>query len=95
MNADDIADARDYLRKHGTVWPCTITAERYGGVYSGKPWIAFPADAQDGVTRYASEGDPAMMKFWFDGNNELLAAIGTGDTPQLAYDDLVAKLSAF
>lgn len=68
-------------------YPLTITRTRYGGVYEGGEWIAFPCDAvevpvepfQDDVTCWT----------WFANTKWIY---GVGRTPDKAIGDLDRKL---
>lgn len=63
------------------VYPCVIVLDRYGGVYSGATWIAWPDDfAPD----EAQGGDCEAAEFW-----AMARVCGKGETPDKAYADLV------
>lgn len=63
----------------------TITETRYGGVYEGGKWAAFDLEP-DMIPPDAFGGDPECWAWW----DEHGAGVGTGDTPQEAYDALLA-----
>lgn len=78
-------DARLWLAMRS---PVTVTADRYGGTYSGAPWLAFPQQPGDiPADIFGEDGDCAM--FW-DGYKY---PVGKGSTPQEAYEDLVKQLT--
>jgi len=75
------------MKKEDDVYPCTIVHDRYGGVYSGAKWIAFPQD-YDHVNEAVGADDVSCCNYW----NEHPWTVGRGETPQEAYEDLVKKL---
>ncbi len=68
--------------------PVTIIPDRYGGTYSGGPWLAFPLEPSD-VPGEAS-GDDITAVTWWDKAADM--PIGRGDTPDHAHADLVRRL---
>lgn len=82
-----------------TVWPLTITADRYGGTYSGAgyhAWELYPWD----VPREAFGDDGTCMDFWgftAKGKGSEKAGryvVGLGSTPDEAFRDLERQLKA-
>ncbi len=75
------------LDRKGEPYMCTIVMSRYGGVYSGAKWLAFPLwnvrlpNGWDG-------DDITCMEFW----QEYDDIVGKGSTPEDAYSDLLKKL---
>lgn len=70
------------------IYPCTITFDRYSGVYSGGEWLAwncFPAEIPDAV----EAEDPACAAFW----SSYKGLVGKGDTPYEALADLRDSLA--
>jgi hypothetical protein len=93
----DYADIRAwhdgaYFASKDLVYPTTIIPARYGGVYEGGKWLAFPfwhgnltseeCDDLDG-------GDCECAEWWLA---HALHPIGKGATPQAAYDNMLEKL---
>jgi hypothetical protein len=83
MNKDDLT----FWLRHDSRWPTTILCDRYGGSYSGALWIAFPLELQE-VPAESQGDDSQSMEFW-DTYEE---PVGKGDSPQIAFMDLVAKM---
>ena len=72
------------------IWPVTITPDRYGGVYSGGAWLAFPLDTS-AVPQGPFGGDPVAHAWWNDAGD---VPVGRGATPDQAYHDLLQRLEA-
>lgn len=71
-----------------TLYPLTITADRYGGTYSGAPWLAFPDEPGDvPADVFGEDGECAM--FW----SAYKYPVGKGSTPQEANEDLVKQIT--
>lgn len=71
----------------GVVTPCLIVPSRYGGVYEGGAWLAFPTyEVPEGVM----SGDPFCAP-WFAENGWW---VGAGDSPDAALASLVERLEA-
>jgi hypothetical protein len=79
-----------YITTHGgrSVYPLSIVAARYGGVYEGGEYLAFPCDP-DAIPEGWDSGDVACAT-WF--SERLLSPIGRGRTPDDALSDLVQRL---
>lgn len=75
------------------IFPLTIVADRYNGVYSGGKWTAWNADSGD-VPRAINGNDSECMKFWFNAAN-CGVKYGVGNTPQEAIKDLKGKLRRY
>ncbi len=73
-----------YRRDMKEVWPCTIVKDRYGGVYSGAKWVAWPCDGDD-VPGAPTEDDVTCHNFWHD----FKGYVGKGRTPCAALEDLL------
>lgn len=69
--------------KDEEIYPCTIIADRYGGVYSGGKWTAFACD-YDFVPPDVDADDVTCGNFWY--KNQI--PVGLGNTPQQAYEKL-------
>lgn len=75
------------------LYPLTIVADRYGGVYSGAKYLAFNLDPQL-IPAAISGGDPCEMNFWDDFNAQKESErilIGRGPEPLSALIDLHNK----
>jgi hypothetical protein len=69
----------------GRIDPCLVIKSRYGGVYEGGKWLAFPTEAApDGP----SSGDVACID-WFEENSW---RVGIGDDPDGAVANLLLKM---
>lgn len=71
------------------IYPVTIIATRYGGVYEGGQYAAF-ACSTELVPPEAEGGDTDAMVFWRDADPR---AVGVGATPDAALAALKANLS--
>lgn len=71
------------------LYPVTIVKARYGGGYEPGPWLAWPHNP-DGLPQDWAGDDIPCRRFW-DGYRGL---VGSGGTPQEAYDDLVRRSRA-
>lgn len=69
-----------------SIYPVTVVAARYGGVYEPGRWLAFPYDAPD-LPR-AWDGDDLDCRAFWEGCTE---PVGAGSSPNDAYLDLVSK----
>lgn len=69
-----------------SLYPVTLITTRYGGVYEGGAWAAFPCRAHE-VPRETVADDVTCVMWW----EEHGAAIGVGATPEDALADLDAK----
>jgi hypothetical protein len=72
----------------GTAYPCTIVPARYGGVYEGAPWLAFPCDP-DAIPDGWDGGDPECAGFFAEYSG---APIGRGGSPDWAHQNLIERL---
>jgi hypothetical protein len=70
--------------------PATIIPDRYGGVYSGGQWLAFPLEPYDVPDE--PSGDDITAVSWWDQARDI--PVGRGDTPDHAHADLVRRLEA-
>ena len=70
------------------VQPVTITPDRYGGLYSGGAWLAFPPTTSK-VPEGPFSGDVFAETWWGQLGD---VPVGRGDSPDQAYDDLVRRL---
>ena len=75
------------------IFPLTIVADRYNGVYSGGKYTAWNADTCD-VPRAINGNDTECIKFWFSASN-CGVKYGVGNTPQEAIKDLKGKLRRY
>lgn len=55
---------REALDNFG-LWPCALSPARYGGVYEGGRWLAFPCQV-DEVPEDALGDDVACAEWWND-----------------------------
>lgn len=69
------------------IFPLTIVADRYGGVYSGGEFTAWNVDASDLYDLYEVDSDDHS---YFDGLPK--GTYGKGSTPEAAWSDLFAQL---
>jgi hypothetical protein len=67
-------------------YPVTIITTRYGGVYEGGEWAAFPLHAAQ-VPAEAVADDVTCARWW----EQFSDAVGVGETPGAALADLQAK----
>jgi hypothetical protein len=72
------------------LYPATITADRYGGIYSGGRWLAYPLFPND--LPDDPDSDDVTAASWWDENGDL--PIGRGPTPDKAHNDLLHRLEA-
>lgn len=70
------------------IYPLTIISDRYLGTYSGGKYLAFNLD-YDSIPIEINSGDVECGNFWIEHRNLLY---GKGETPALAYIDLINKL---
>ena len=68
------------------LYPVTIIATRYGGIYEGGEWAAFLLHHDD-IPPEAVGGDTVCAAWWVDFGR----AVGVGATPGAALADLEAK----
>ena len=70
------------------IYPLTITADRYGGAYSGGNFIAWNLEPSE-VPKEPFEDDVGCAMFW-DSDKAVLC--GKGDTPEEAVANLYVLL---
>lgn len=63
-------------------YPMTVVVARYGGLYEGGSWVAFPFDPWD-IPQDAFGGDVDCMIWWRENGD----SVGTGPTPNDAVAD--------
>lgn len=68
----------------------TIVKSRYGGIYEGEPWLAFPLEPHE-IPLDAFGSDLECSEFWQ--SNPLVQYVGKGWSAQSALFDLNSKLS--
>ena len=68
------------------LYPVTIVQTRYGGVYEGGAWAAFPLRPHN-LPDDAFGSDVTCVTWW----GERAAGVGVGATPDAALADLQAK----
>jgi len=73
-------------------FPCTIVNDRYGGVYSGAEWVAFPCEP-DEVPEDVNADDTDSMAFWEFGRAQPL--VGRGKTAEEARLDLMKRVAEY
>ena len=72
-------------------WPTTILRDRYGGVYSGGAWTAWPLEP-DAVPAEASGDDVRCRRWWKERRKVAEIPVGVGDSPQAALEALRAQI---
>jgi hypothetical protein len=72
------------------IHPCTIISDRYNGSYSGANWLAFNL-YHEFIPDLIGGNDEQEMRFWWSDDHKKIA-IGRGESPQAALEDLVFKL---
>lgn len=72
------------------IYPLTIIADRYSGVYSGGTYTAWNLEFHS-IPREIAEDDVSCDNFWFNDSSEYI--VGKGATPEAALTDLEQKLS--
>jgi len=81
-------DAKFWLESH---YYTTIIYDRYGGIYSGGKWLAFPeAEAPDGPLRSDGCHEGSVEEFW----DSYVELVGKGASPEAALADLEKKMRA-
>jgi hypothetical protein len=83
------AGMQRFERVEHDLYPVTIIATRYGGIYEGGAWAAFPVGAER-IPPLAISDDSTCVTWWADYGN----AVGVGATPNAALADLEAKIAA-
>lgn len=73
-------------------WPTTILRDRYGGVYSGGEWTAFPLHPQD-VPPAVADQDVPCREFWMQQKDGGGIPIGVGATPAEALERLETEVA--
>ena len=87
----DIFDADARTRWLKLRYPLTIINDRYGGTYSDGVYLTLPLHFYD-VPREIDGDDRACATFWDENANDRLIPVGRGDTPQVAYEDLLKQM---
>ena len=72
-----------------TLYPVTIIATRYGGIYEGGAWAAFPLDFEQ-LPPQIDDDDVTCATWWSDYGY----SVGVGNSPNAALADLEAKTAA-
>lgn len=75
---------------NSSMYPLTITYDRYNGTYSGAKWLAFPLEACE-VPQEIDGCDGECMCFWNDYNE----FVGKGNTIDEAMQDLRDKIKTY
>lgn len=87
MTADELDKENKYINMRllwlSQAYPLTIIADRYGGVYSGGNFTAFPTDYYN-IPDDASASDNECSDFW----GSYTGYVGLGATPVEAYENL-------
>lgn len=73
-------------------YPITIIASRYGGVYEGGAWSAFPCYPES-VPYEASGDDVECCGWWADNGGQAAAAGETPNDALLALEEALASLA--
>jgi hypothetical protein len=77
------------MRNVSDIYPVTIVRARYRGGYEPGEWLAWPLYEDNLPPDWAGDDLPCRA-FW----ETYSGIVGSGTTPQAAYDDLVSKASA-
>jgi hypothetical protein len=85
--AADLTPIRVSLWPDGVMTPCLVTPSRYGGMYEGGRWLAFPTEELP----HGAFGGDAICAAWFADNAWW---VGVGDDPNTAVADLFRRLEA-
>ena len=85
---------KEYNKRLTKLWlenhyPLTIVNDRYGGVYSGGEYTAWPLLFYE-VPKDIEGDDIACSSFWWGDTDTSL--VGRGDTPRKALNDLVKRM---
>ena len=72
-------------------WPTSIVRDRYGGIYSGGVWVAWPLSPSDLPTEPSDEDVPCRA-FWLEHRSAPTVPVGLGDTPDEALSQLRAAI---
>jgi hypothetical protein len=80
----------DMTQKSISLYPVVIREARYGGVYEGGKWIAFPEcdEFTETMLNYFEGDDCEAVDLFTD---EYKQTVGIGETPNHAYADLCNK----
>lgn len=68
-----------------SIYPLTVTMDRYTGSYSGGKWTAWNLEPSE-IPVEVFEDDVSCGNFWF--LNEGRIKVGKGETPNEAIEDL-------
>ena len=82
------ASPESWLRRE---WPTTICRDRYGGVYSGGEWLAWPLRPQHIPAEVSSEDGPCR-DWWLEQAQEEKVPVGVGSSPTEALERLRARM---
>jgi hypothetical protein len=85
VNRDGLVEVT--LDPDGVLTPCSIMPSRYGGMYEGGAWVAFPMTYPP---KAAFDSD-AVVAAWYAKHDW---RVGSGPDPSAALADLVARLEA-
>lgn len=81
--AMEVTEIMEQIEREYRIWPVTICAVRYTGVYEGGLWAAFAAYPWD-VPEDAFADDMTCAEWW----RQHRAEVGVGNTVQEAHDAL-------
>ena len=73
-----------------SIYPLTVTMDRYTGSYSGGKWTAWNLEPSE-IPVEVFEDDVSCGNFWF--LNEGRIKVGMGETPNEAIEDLRRKIN--
>jgi len=79
-------DKKAWLR---TEWPLTVVSDRYGGVYSGAEWTAWPLEP--GEIPEPVGGSDTECQAWWKAAGDVV--VGKGTSPNEAVDALKRLVS--
>lgn len=72
-------------------WPTTIVRDRYGGIYSGGAWTAWPLEPCDIPTEIDGD-DVSCSAWWKRAQAEETICVGVGGTPETALEALRTRM---
>lgn len=85
-----MVDVMMNTEQNDQLYPLTVTADRYGGAYSGGAYLAWPLEPSD-VPGEPDCGDLTCGSFW---DENTMIPVGRGDSPNKAVEDLLRRIKA-
>ena len=85
-----LAQSNNMTQKPIRIYPVVIREARYGGIYEGGKWIAFPEcdEFTEAMLNYFEGDDCDAVDLFTD---EYKQTVGIGESPNHAYADLCKK----